>query len=72
MNERYAGQDFHFLHFSKIQKLCGTCVTGCPIVNPGPVPDVPVYKDFTSRLIQRAVKKASSGRREDSRTRNES
>jgi hypothetical protein len=57
-NERHVEGDFNRVEFSNVQKISGTCVTGCDIVNPGQIEMVPVYKGFSSRL-SRCAKKAS-------------
>lgn len=53
-NERYAEDSFNKIDFREVQRLAGTCVTGCSIAEPGPIKDVPVYHKFTPRLVQRA------------------
>lgn len=51
-NERYVKDDFNRVEFSEVQKIAGTCVTGCDIVSPAPIEKVPVYKEFSSRLAK--------------------
>jgi len=57
-NERYVKDDFNRVEFSDVQKIAGTCVTGCNIVRPGSIDMVPVHKRFSSRLA-RCAQKAS-------------
>lgn len=54
LNERYAGDDFNKIDFKVVQKLAGTCVTGCEIVDPGPIENIPSYQGFSPRLALRA------------------
>ena len=51
-NERFAGDDFNTVEFKEIQRIAGTCVTGCDIVDPGPVETVPEFQGFVPRLAQ--------------------
>ena len=51
-NERYVKDDFNRVEFSDVQKIAGTCVTGCDIVNPAVIEKVPIYKEFSSRLAK--------------------
>ena len=55
-NDRYVNDDFNRVNFSEVQKIAGTCVTGCEIVDPGPVESVPEYKGFFSRLTNCAYR----------------
>jgi hypothetical protein len=55
-NERYAKDDFNRVKFKEIQRIAGTCVTGCDIVDPGPIPDLPEYRGFVPRLVKCAKK----------------
>jgi len=58
VNERYVKNDFNRVEFSDVQKIAGTCVTGCNIVRPGSIDMEPVYKRFSSCLA-RCAQKAS-------------
>jgi len=40
--------------FATIRELAATCVTGCRIVDPAPVTDLPVFDGFAFRLAARA------------------
>jgi UDP-N-acetyl-D-mannosaminuronic acid dehydrogenase len=55
LNYRYAVGDFNHVDFREVRRISGTCVTGCAIVEPGPVGQVPSYEGFTPRLAARAV-----------------
>jgi UDP-N-acetyl-D-mannosaminuronic acid dehydrogenase len=54
LNTRYADGEFNKIKFSDVQKLAGSCSTGCEIANTGKIPAVPVYKGFSSRLAHDA------------------
>ena len=51
-NERFAGDDFNKVDFKEVQRIAGTCVTGCEIVEPGPIKNLPAYKGFIPRLVR--------------------
>jgi UDP-N-acetyl-D-mannosaminuronic acid dehydrogenase len=59
-NERYVHDEFNRVDFNEVQRLAGTCSTGCEIVNPGRVENVPEFKGFSSTLVKCAYL-ASSG-----------
>ena len=59
INERFVKDGFNRVEFSVVQKIAGTCVTGCDIVNSNHIEKVPVYKGFSSRLAK-CTQKASS------------
>jgi hypothetical protein len=59
-NENYADDDFNKIDFSEVQRIAGTCVTGCDIVDPGPIADLPEYQGFVPRLV-RCAKNAWEG-----------
>ncbi|MGH7659182.1 MAG: UDP binding domain-containing protein, partial [Gemmatimonadales bacterium] len=50
LNARYAPDRFSRARMDEIRRLAGTCITGCDIVEPGPVKDVPAFDGFRSRL----------------------
>ena len=52
LNENYAGDEFNRIDFNDVQRIAGTCVTGCTIVDPGSVESAPSYKGFVSRLVK--------------------
>lgn len=51
LNERYAADDFNRVRFSEVQRIAGTCVTGCAIVDPQPVLQAPAGGGLHSRLV---------------------
>ncbi|MGH7657716.1 MAG: hypothetical protein ACREL6_05735, partial [Gemmatimonadales bacterium] len=51
LNARYAPDRFSRAEMDEIRRLAGTCITGCDIVEPGLVEDVPSYDGFQSRLL---------------------
>ncbi len=55
LNDRYASDKFNRVQFADVQKLAGTCVTGCAIVDPGPVAAIPAGLGSGSVLLRRAV-----------------
>jgi nucleotide sugar dehydrogenase len=56
VNNRYAVDDFNRVDFKEVQRIAGTCVTGCEIVDPGPIADLPEYQGFVPRLMKCAKK----------------
>lgn len=54
LNKTYADGDFNKVRFSEVQRLASSCSTGCEIANVGKIASVPVYKGFSSRLVQDA------------------
>ena len=62
LNDAYAADSFNRVEFAEVQRLAGTCVTGCQIVDSGPIPDTPGYDGFTTRLADLA--RAAAGRLE--------
>ncbi len=54
VNERFARTTFEKVNYMEVQKLAGTCATGCFLVDPSPVKQLPEYKGFSSRLAERA------------------
>ena len=61
LNESYAGDAYNRVDFREVQRLARTCVTGCDIVDPGPISVVPEYRGFTSRLTMLAVEPSRVG-----------
>jgi UDP-N-acetyl-D-mannosaminuronic acid dehydrogenase len=51
-NEHYAKDDFNRVDFKEVQRIAGTCVTGCDIVDPCTIDDLPEYNGFVPRLVQ--------------------
>lgn len=57
LNARYASDAFSKVQFSEVQRIAGTCVTGCAIAQPGSVPPFsasPGVETFLSRLAANA------------------
>ncbi len=55
LNARYADGAFNRVDFREVQRIAGTCVTGCAIADAGPIEDVPAYAGFTPRLVRVAA-----------------
>ena len=56
LNERYASDDaFNRVRFTEVQRLAGTCVTGCAIADPGAVSVPAGVTPFRSALVERAL-----------------
>jgi UDP-N-acetyl-D-mannosaminuronic acid dehydrogenase len=55
LNERYADGAFNRVEFTEVQRIAGTCVTGCAIADPGPIAPAVPYRGFTPRLVQVAT-----------------
>lgn len=53
-DDRFGDDEFNRLDFHEIQRLAGTCPTGCWISDPGSVAKPPLYNGSSSRLAQRA------------------
>ena len=51
LNARYADTEFNRVSLEDVQRIAGTCPTGCAIVNPAPVPTMPTVDGFQSRLV---------------------
>jgi UDP-N-acetyl-D-mannosaminuronic acid dehydrogenase len=60
-NKHFAGDDFNKVDFKDVQRIAGTCVTGCDIVDPGPIDKMPEYKGFVPRLVKCAKKAWEKG-----------
>ena len=58
LNERYADSAFNEVAFSEVQRLAGSCSTGCEIADTGAVEVIPLYKGFSSILAQCSAGKA--------------
>jgi UDP-N-acetyl-D-mannosaminuronic acid dehydrogenase len=55
LNERFADSEFNRVKFADVQRLAGTCVTGCVIADPGVPESSGPGKGFRSRLVHRAL-----------------
>ena len=51
LNERYATDGFNRVRLVDVQRIARTCVTGCAIVDPGPISRPAAGDWFTSRLV---------------------
>ena len=55
LNERYAPDAFNRVRFEEVQRIAGTCVTGCAIVKPGPARPAAGSSGFRSTLADKAI-----------------
>ncbi len=55
LNATYAADDFNRVRFSEVQRIAGTCVTGCAIVAPGKATPPSGASGFRSDLVARAL-----------------
>ncbi len=55
LNGRYAADDFNRVRFADVQRIAGTCVTGCVVVDPRPVAPRASTSGFRSELVDRAA-----------------
>ena len=55
LNRHHAADSFNTIRLDAVQRIAGTCVTGCEIVDPGPVPATAGTSGFRSRLVARAL-----------------
>ncbi len=60
LNQHYSQDHFGAVSWDQVQRLAGTCVTGCVLVAPGPIqaPEQPTA--FTSELVSRALASPAS------------
>jgi len=54
LNARYAADGFNQVRFSEVQRIAGTCVTGCAITEPGTARAPAGKSGFRSALVGRA------------------
>lgn len=54
LNESYSDSAFTRIDFREVQRIAGTCVTGCEIVDAGPVSPPVAFNGFRSRLVELA------------------
>jgi hypothetical protein len=54
LNQRYAPDAFNQVQFSEVQRIAGTCVTGCAIVEPGRARRPDAGSGFASTLVDLA------------------
>jgi UDP-N-acetyl-D-mannosaminuronic acid dehydrogenase len=60
LNERYATDGFNRVSFAEVQRIARTCVTGCAVVDPGPVEGIRATSstgtsEFRSHLVATAT-----------------
>ncbi len=55
LNAQYSRDPFNAVRFEDVQRLAGTCVTGCAIVDPGPVDPIDEGMASRSFLVRRAA-----------------
>ena len=51
-NERFAEDDFNKVDFKEVQRIAGTCLTGCDIVDPCTIDELSEYEGFVPRLVK--------------------
>lgn len=59
-NDQYADDDFNRVDFEVVQRLAGTCVTGCRIADPGPVAATLPFDRFEPHLAMVALQSDES------------
>ena len=55
LNTHYAGEAFGRVAYEDVQRLAGTCVTGCSLASPGSVAPAVSWKGFTPCLVALAA-----------------
>jgi UDP-N-acetyl-D-mannosaminuronic acid dehydrogenase len=55
LNARFTRDAWEQVKFADVQRIAGTCVTGCAIVDPGPVKAPEAGAGFASELVRLAV-----------------
>lgn len=55
LNERYADGEFNKVLFTEVQRIAGTCVTGCVIADTGTVEALAPFEGFLPRLVLHAA-----------------
>jgi UDP-N-acetyl-D-mannosaminuronic acid dehydrogenase len=55
LNDRYAADGFNRVRFEDVQRIAGTCVTGCAIADPGAAEPPAGRSGFRSVLVERAL-----------------
>lgn len=51
-NSNFVFDEYNKVKFTEVQQLAKTCSTGCEISNPGRIPVLPTYKDYSSTLAK--------------------
>ena len=54
-NKNYCENEFNKISFNEVQTLAASCSTGCIIVDPKPIENLPVYRNFYSSLVNYAL-----------------
>ena len=54
LNREYTGDLFNRVEYQTVRELAATCGTGCRMVEPGPLSQVPAPSGFYSRLVTKA------------------
>lgn len=54
LNDRYADSEFNKVKMADVQVMGASCSTGCIIVDPAAVTEVPVYNGFSTKLASYA------------------
>ena len=54
-NKNYCENEFNKISFNEVQTLAASCSTGCIIVDPKPIENLPVYRNFYSSLANYAL-----------------
>jgi len=62
LNNRYARDSFNRVSYQQVQKLAGTCSTGCHLVEPIPTEPVEPLHGFLSTLVELASPRTVSAR----------
>lgn len=52
LNDHYVSEAFNAVKFEEVQRLAGSCNTGCEIAEPGPVAPLTAYQGFRPRLVE--------------------
>jgi hypothetical protein len=67
LNAHYAPHDFARVRFDNLQRLVGSCATGCALADPGTTAPAVDHGDFSSRLVAWAMRAASELRSSSAR-----
>ena len=54
LNKNYAVDEFNKIKFTEVQRLGGSCSTGCEIADTGIIDSVPQFNGFKSELVEKA------------------
>lgn len=56
LNKNYANGEFNKADFKEVQRLAGSCVTGCLIAEPGKIHHIKDYKGYMPKLVSCSFK----------------